>query len=160
MGRLAVVLVAVLCVGMAGGVYVLSIHQPTQTVERAETVTGTVTATSIDSQSTDSGATYAPVVTYEYRFDGATYTSTQIELVGSVGFQSPGGAEAFLQSYAAGDTVTVHVDPRNPTTAFLQRGSVGFLIYGVIGFLGFVGVLSVIALVGDVLGVGAIDIKE
>jgi len=155
MGKLAVVVMALLCFGMAGGAYFVSIHQPTQTMNQAEVVEGTVTSTAVESQDD----TYVPVVTYEYQFEGETYTNDQIKLVGSVGFASPGGAEAFLESYAAGDTVSVNVVPQTPSKSFLERGSAGLTMYGIIGFLGLLGLFSVIALVGDLLGVEAIDIK-
>jgi hypothetical protein len=159
MGRLAVVLVALLCFGMAGGTYYLTVHEPSQTMREAETVQGTVQSTDVESQTGDSGKTYVPVVTYEYRFEGDTYTNDRIELVGSVGFDSPHRAEEFLQSYRAGDTVTVYVPPGTPSNAFLKRGSVGGLVYGVIGFLGFLGLSSVFALVADLVGIEAVDIK-
>lgn len=159
MGRLAVVLMAVLCFGMAGGVYYVAVQQPAQTVDNTATVEGTVVSTTIETTTSDTSTTYGPVVTYEYQYEGQTYTNDQIKLVGSVGFQSPGGAEEYLESYDAGDTVTVHVDSDDPSTSYLERGSAGLMIYGVIGFLGFIGLLSVVALVGDLLGVEAVDIK-
>jgi hypothetical protein len=144
---------------MAGGAYYLLVYEPTQTAQRAATVEGTVVATDIDTSTSDSGTTYGPVVEYEYRYEGRTYTNDNIELVGDPGFPTPGGAEEFLQSYAAGDTVTVHVDTEHPETSYLQRGSVGLFPYAIVAFLSLLGVLSVVALVGDLLGADWVDIK-
>jgi hypothetical protein len=159
MGRLAVVAFVLMCFGMAGGAYYLMVQQPTQTAQRADTVEGTVVATDIDTSTSDSSTTYGPVVEYEYRYAGQTYTNDNIRLVGDPGFPSPGGAEEYLQSYTAGDTVTVHVDSENPERSYLERGSVGLLAYGIVAFLAFLGGLGVVALVADLRGADWVDIK-
>ncbi len=159
MGRLAVILFALLCFGMAGGTYVVAVHQPTQTMQRAEPVDGVVTSTEVASQSTDNGNQYYPVVTYEYQFDGQTYTNDDYSLVGGAPAGSPGRAEEFLEDYTAGQQVTVYVVPGNPSNSFLRRGSAGLTIYAVVGALGLLGALGLAALVADLLGVEAVDIK-
>lgn len=159
MGRLAVVVMGVLCLGAAGGVYVIGIQQPAQAWDSAETVEGTITATDVETSSSDAGSAYSPVVTYEYDFDGQTYTNDRLALLGGVGFETPSGAEDYLESFAAGDSVTVYVVPASPSESFLERGSAGLVIYGIIGFFALVGLLCLFAAVADLYGVEAVNIK-
>lgn len=159
MGRLGVVLFIVLCFGMAGGTYMLTIHQPTRTMQKAVTVEGTVTATDVVSGSTSRGSSYSAVITYEYRFDGQTYTNDDYALVGGPSFVSPRGAREFLESYTAGDRVTVYVVPQNPSNSFLKRGAVGLYAYAIMAGLVLLGLLGVVGLVGDLRGAEWVDIK-
>lgn len=159
MGRIAVVLFVVLCFGMAGGVYVLGVQQPTQAFDEAVTVDGTVQSAEVESGTSDTGVRYSPNITYQYRFDGQTYTNDDYVLVGGVSAGTPGTAEEVVDSYSVGQSVTVYVVPDDPSNSFLKRGSVGLFFYGILGFLGFLGVLGVVALVGDLLGAEWVNIK-
>jgi len=159
MGRLAVVFVVLLCFGMAGGTYYLAIYQPTQTWQETEPVEGTVQSTEVVRESGEDGPHYVPVVTYEYTYDGQTYTNDEYSLVGGPAGETPGEAEDALEPYSTGESVTVHVVSSGPSESYLQRGSVGTLLYGIVGLLVFMGLFSVFALVADLLGVEAVDIK-
>lgn len=158
MGRLAVLLMVGFCFAVAGSTYYLAFHQPAQTMQRAETVQGTIDSTDIVVQSGDTSSGYAPVVRYEYSYRGETYTSDQYSLVGGAPAGSRSTVSDFLDQYTAGQTVTVYVDPQDPSNSFLTRGSVGLPFYGAIGFFVFVGGLSLVALVADLLGVEAVTI--
>lgn len=158
MGRLGVVLFVLLCAAMAGGVYYVTIHQPTEELNRVETVDGTVEATDIDRETGDNGPTWSPVVTYTYTYEGESYTSDEFKHPGTTG-GSQSDAEETLSEYAAGDSVTVYVDPENPSFSFLVKGSVPVLMYPIVGFLGLMSLVGVFALVDDLLGLGFVNIK-
>lgn len=159
MGKLAVVLFVALCFGMAGGAYYLAIYQPSQTWQGTEQVDGTVQSTEVVRESGENGPQFVPVVTYEYRYDGQTYTNDEYSLVGGPAGETRGAAEEVLEGYSAGESVTVHVVGSNPSESYLERGSPGTLLYGIVAFLGFMGGLGIFALVADLLGVEAVDIK-
>ena len=159
MGRLAVVLMAVLCFGMAGGAYYLAIYQPTQTWQDTESVQGTVESTEVVQETGEDGPQYVPVVTYSYTYGGETYTNDEYSLVGGPAGETPGQARDALEPYSAGESVSVHVVSSDPSEAYLERGSTGIFMYCIVGFLALMGGLSVFALVADLLGVEAVDIK-
>jgi len=159
MGRLGVVLFVVLSIAMAGGVYYISIYQPTQTWQDTEPVEGTVQSTDVERQNTDNGFEYRPVVTYQYSYDGRTFTNDDFSLVGDASTEGPRGAEEKIEPYSAGETVTVEVVTTDPSRSYLERGSVGFKFYGIVVFLAFLGGVGVLALVADILGVDAVEIK-
>jgi len=164
MGKLAVLVFVIFCVGVAGGVYYVAVHQPNQTVQEAEQIEGTIVSTDIEVQSstdTSSGGDFAPVVTYEYTVDGETYTSDRYSLVGGGLPTGVTRAEAgeHLEPYSAGQPIQVHVVPDDPTVSFVERGSTGGWIYALVGFFGLVGALGVFAIVDDLLGLGYANIK-
>jgi len=85
------------------------------------------TATVVDSQVGRVSGTereYRVHVTYEYIYQGETYTSDNIYAGagGSDRFSSRGTAESFVQQYPEGETVTAYVDPDDPSRAHLETG--------------------------------------
>jgi len=158
-GKLAVFLMAVLCFGMACGAYYLAIYQPTQTWQDTESVQGTVESTDVVRESGENGPQFVPVVTYRYSYEGETYTNDDYSLVGGPAGETPGQAREALEPYSAGESMTVHVVSSRPSESYLERGSTGAFMYGIVGFLALMGGLSVFALVADLLGVEAVDIR-
>ncbi len=78
---------------------------------------------------------YVPRLEYDYDVKGAHLTSHRITF-GSVSFNSPDEAEAYMRRNFQDKPLEVHYDPRNPANAVLLVGqapsSLGFMIGGVI----------------------------
>ena len=86
-------------------------------------VDATITDTGIDTVSTRrSGVDYKPTVSFEYRFEGTAYTAHNIypSAVES-DYGTRADAEAELEPYAVGNTVTAYVAPDTPGSAFLKN---------------------------------------
>ena len=78
---------------------------------------------------------WIPQVTFLFELDGKKYEGHRIG-VGDVPSDSHSGADEIVKRYEAGATVTVYVDPSNPTESILQPGitfgAVGPLIIGTV----------------------------
>jgi hypothetical protein len=94
-------------------------------LQNAVNVTGTVTGTEIvtDSGGRRSSPDHSPVISFNYSYNGQSYSSdntyppgdTQREL------NSRSAAEKIAQNYSTGTTVTAYVNPENPGEAFLKK---------------------------------------
>ncbi len=88
--------------------------------------------------------TYYPDIRYAYRVEGKEYTGDRI-FFGEYGTGSSSSAQAVIDKYKVGTSVTVYYDPRNPANAILERGarwaSFALLAFGllfvVVGLGGF-----------------------
>lgn len=104
------------------GALLYDYHGQTSTIEDVETVEGVVLDTEYEEQggrTTD----YIPIVTYEYEFNGETYTNDQVFPEGFITRSdgTEGGVQSRLDSYEASNTTTVYVDPDDPDTAVLEK---------------------------------------
>jgi hypothetical protein len=86
---------------------------------RWDETTGTVTASSLIQ--VNDGPDEAEIA-YEYRVAGRRYTGSR---VGYLRFVSQRAAYRFLNDHPAGSAIAVYFDPRDPSSAVLQRGGVG-----------------------------------
>lgn len=108
-------------------------------------VTARVVATDIKAVRGDKGTSYAPVVRYDYYFNGERYRSDRV-LPLSIS-ASYGWATRLRDRFEPGQVVTAYVNPKRPTTAFLVR-EVSLLPLLFVAFpLGIVGLLAWIAAV-------------
>jgi len=139
----------VLSIAITGfGVY--DYTQQSDAVANAVEVDATITDTGVDTVSTRrGGADYKPTVSFEYRFEGTEYSSNSLypaAVEPDHGTQAD--AEAELEGYAVGDTVTAYVDPDTPGSAFLKNEeSSSPLKFAAIG--GIVFLLSVKSILGS-----------
>jgi len=117
--------------------------QETAAIENAVEVEATVVDSGVEEVATGrTDPRYVPMATFEYRFQGTTYTSDSVFPRGSEQrYHERAEAESVLADATSGDTVTAYVDPEAPGEAFLtttrSETSVRFLVFG--GFMGLVG---------------------
>lgn len=95
--------------------------QQNQAVESAVEVDATVVETGVDTVSSRRGGPdYRPTATYEYSYEGESYTSSNVfPSMVSKDFDTRSRAESALSEYEAGETVTAYVNPNSPNDAFL-----------------------------------------
>ncbi|WP_244605518.1 DUF3592 domain-containing protein [Halorussus marinus] len=84
-------------------------------------------------QKASKGSRYRPRVTFDYTYEGGSYTSTNVypgELPREFGNEDE--ARAQLADDGPGDTVTAYVPPDSPGEAFLKHTTTGkpFLAIG------------------------------
>ena len=79
------------------------------------------TSTSWDSDYRTRTTAYYPAVQYEYTVLGKTYTGSRISFGGTAGKSTRRAAEAALEGYPVGASVTVYYNPHNPQDAVLER---------------------------------------
>lgn len=87
---------------------------------------------------------YYPDIQYVYQVEGKVYTGNRI-FWGEFGSGSPSSAQAVVNNYKVGMSVTVYYDPRNPANAILERGArwasfallFGGLLFSIVGVVGF-----------------------
>ena len=102
--------------------------------ENWPTVSGTVTHSDVRASGTGSDQTFKAVVKYKYSVDGKGYTSDRISFrIAGIKFKTRALANAFLNEYDRGESVTVHYDTEDPKTACLKPGRKGAWI-GLVGF--------------------------
>jgi len=97
------------------------LHQ-SEAISDAVAVDATVTATEVDSVSQRRGGLdYRPVVSYEYTYEGESYTSSNLyPATFEPDYGTESAAEAELQGYERGGPVTAYVNPEAPSEAFLE----------------------------------------
>jgi hypothetical protein len=136
------VLFLVIGVAIAGyGAY--DYQQQNDALANTTTVEATITDTGIETVSQRRGRTdYRPTVTFEYEYDGTTYTGDDVR-PGSIApeYDTRSAASEALAAYEAGETVTAYVNPASPGEAFLEDERSD-------GPLRFVGIGGVLAVVG------------
>lgn len=118
----------------------------------AVAVDATVTGTEVDSVSQRRGGPdYRPVVTYEYTYDGASYTSrNRYPATFEPDYETRSAAEAELQGYERGEPVTAYVNPDAPSEAFLVKETSS----GPLKLAGIGGVIVVVGGVSILRGLG------
>ena len=122
-GKLRIVLAIVAGIGfMAYGAY--SYNAQTSALNSPETVDATIASTSVEYDDTGKGYSYYPQATFEYTYEGETYTSSNVYPAGlQKGFGSREDARAILKGYEVGEPVTAYVPPNSPGKAYLKRQS-------------------------------------
>ena len=118
-GVIVFLVVSVAVAGYGGYDYL----QQSEAVRNAAEVDATVVETGVDTESGRRGSVdYRPVATFEYSYDGETYTGNAV-FPGSVTptYDTESAARAVVAEYEAGDTVTAYVDPSAPGDAFLKN---------------------------------------
>ncbi|WP_251341637.1 DUF3592 domain-containing protein [Haloplanus halophilus] len=97
-------------------------------------VTATVTDTSVERNSGRRSVSYVPQVTFQYRYEGEQYASSNV-YPGTLGkdFDTEAAARDVLEPYEPGETTTAYVPTDDPGDAFLEheRSNKPFLLIGV-----------------------------
>jgi hypothetical protein len=122
-GTLQVVLAVLLGLGTMGyGAY--SYTAQSSALDSAVTVDATVVSTSVETVAKRRGTGYAPQATFDYTYDGESYTSSKVypEKLPRE-FDTAEDARAQLEEYEPGGTVTAYVSPDSPGEAFLEHES-------------------------------------
>jgi len=103
-------------------------------VQQAVTAEGTVKSTDTKYEgavvsTADSPATggYKPIVRYTYLYDGQEYTSTSVYPGPEKHFNSEAVARSVATQFQPGQTVTIYVNRKNPSRAFLINETGGNL---------------------------------
>lgn len=119
----------------AGGWYLYQSEQ--QVTENAVEVEGVVTTSEVHNDEPASlKGDYRPSITYEYTYEGETYTSNNI-CPGSGSACYPTGedrsdVQEFVDQYPEGETVTIHVPEDDPEKAYLVDESSSWLYLGLV----------------------------
>lgn len=93
-----------------------------QSTQTWQSTTGTVVMSSVQSKHTGKSYSHYPVVVYLYQVNGQQYQSQRIKAGEQfLNVRVAGQAEATVQKYPIGSTVTVYYNPSNPTEAVLER---------------------------------------
>jgi len=141
LGIAVVVLVGVATMGYGAYSYV----EQTSALEDVEQVEATIVETGVETVDQRRGTGYAPAVTFDFTYDGESYTSSNVypgplprEL------NSRQAARDVVDEYDRGEAVMAYVPTESPEKAYLQRESsdkpllvIGFGVLFVVG-----GVLS------------------
>jgi Protein of unknown function (DUF3592) len=98
----------------------LGLHfRESSVLKRLKTVQGQVTHREIYTTSTGAKTSYHPLVKYGYRVDNKSYESSSVGLA-KVFYSTKEDAEKTVEQYPPGKVVTVHYDPSDPSTAYLE----------------------------------------
>jgi hypothetical protein len=131
-GRLGIALTLVIGLASIGfGAY--SYTTQSAALDSATTVEGTITSTSIE-ESSGRGASYTPRATFDYTYQGETYTSSKV-YPGTLSkdFDTERAARDELEGYEPGTTVTVYVPTDSPGAGYLKQESTNkpFILVGI-----------------------------
>jgi hypothetical protein len=143
-GPLQIALVVILGLGVIGyGAY--SYTSQNADLDSAASVEATVVSTSVETSPQRRGTAYHAQATFNYTYDGETYTSSRVypgELPRE--FDSKRAAREALGGYEPGSTVTAYVPAGAPQNAFLkhERSNKPFFVMGFGGLFVLVGVYS------------------
>ena len=141
----ALMLVLGLAVAGYGGYDYL---QQSGAISNAVAVEATVTGTDVESVAQRRGGPeYRPEVTFDYRYEGRSYASSNLyPATFTVNYDTKSAARSVVAEYEEGATVTAYVDPDAPGRAFLERKrSNGPLKLAAIGgLLALIGVASAV----------------
>lgn len=116
-------------------------------LQNAVNITGTVTGTEIVENHGRRSTDYSPVISFEYTYQGQTYTSDNMYPPGDTQreLDSMSAAESVTAEYPTGSEVSAYVTPDNPGEAFLKKKrSNGPLLFTGIGAAMVLGGLYVI----------------
>lgn len=93
-----------------------------QSTQAWQSTTGTVLMSSVQSGYSGGHHSTYPVVVYQYEVSGQRYQSQRIKAGEQfINVRIAGQAEATVQKYPIGLTVTVYYNPSNPAEAVLER---------------------------------------
>lgn len=133
--------IGVLCI--AAGGYLT--YDAVATTASAEEVDAVVLESSVDGVS-GTERDFRVHVSYEYTYGDETYTNDNVfaEAGEADRFDNRGTAESFVADYSEGEMVTAHVDPDDPTQAYLESGIrvTSLLGYAVLILVGVVAVAA------------------
>jgi hypothetical protein len=101
-----------------------SVMQQSSALQNAEEINVTVESTGVDSVSMRRGVDHRPTASFNYTYDGESYTSNNVYPSG-VGqdFNSEEDASEVIEGYEAGETVTGYINPESPENGFLINES-------------------------------------
>ncbi|WP_424017763.1 DUF3592 domain-containing protein [Halorientalis pallida] len=111
--------------------------EQSRTIANSQPVTATVTNTSLHEVEYDQGQDkWEPGVTFEYRYEGTNYTSTNLFPGFAQDYADRAKARAVLDPYTVGASTTAYVPPESPDEAFLERRTTEtpLLFLGIGGF--------------------------
>ncbi len=93
-----------------------------QSAQAWQSVTGTIMMSSVQSGYSNGHHSAYPVVVYQYNVHGQRYQSQRIKAGEQfLNVRISGQAEATVQKYPIGSTVTVYYNPSNPAEAVLEK---------------------------------------
>jgi hypothetical protein len=93
-----------------------------QSTQTWQSTTGTVLMSSVQRKHTGRSYSHYPVVVYLYQVNGQQYQSQRIKAGEQfLNVRLSGQAEATVQKYQIGSTVTVYYNPSNPAESVLER---------------------------------------
>ncbi len=113
--RLLVMAVALVLAAYGGYDYV----QQREAIDNAVSVEATITGAEIE-ECGRRGVEYDPVVTFDYRYEGRSYTGDDLRPGDVSSCFSPSEARSRVEPYTVGETTTAYVDPAAPGEAFLE----------------------------------------
>ena len=148
-GSVFILVVGVAIAGYGGYEY----QQQAQTLSDTTTIEATITDAGVETIPQRRGRTdYEPTVTFEYQYDGTTYTGNDIRPSSiATDYDTRSAAEDALSEYEVGETVTAYVNPASPGQAFLEdrpsKGPMKFVVVG--GVTALVGAASTLRSGGD-----------
>lgn len=121
-GSLLLVVLAIGLIGYGGYDYVDSTSQVRNSVEVEAAIVETGVETSTSGGRRSRGVDYQPTVTFEYTYQGTSYTSSNV-FPGAISptYDTEGAARDVLADYDAGETATAYLAPDNPGEAFLEN---------------------------------------
>jgi hypothetical protein len=144
-----------------GGVGVYALYQANRGRKEADesqgwaSTIGTIVESRLGQSTNYSGdaptVSYSPVVEYTYSVLGQAYTGERITFGMTEASSRSARAKEVLNRYPAGEQVTVHYDPNNPSEAVLERRAGGGAAGWIIGIIFLVAGLCFGCLV---LGIG------
>jgi len=121
-GSLLLVVLAVGLIGYGGYDYVDSTSQVRNSVEVEATIVETGVETSTSGGRRSRSIDYQPTVTFEYAYQGANYTSTNVfPSTTSPTYDTESAAQDVIAGYDAGETATAYLAPASPGGAFLKN---------------------------------------
>jgi hypothetical protein len=143
-GPIGIALAVILGLGTMGyGAY--SYSAQSSALDSAETVDATVSSVSVERDSAGKGVDYTPKATFNYTYEGETYTSSNV-YPGKLPreFGSEEKARSQLDGYESGSTVTAYVPQDSPGNAYLKQESSNkpLLVIGLGALLALGGVRS------------------
>ena len=93
-----------------------------QSTQAWQSTTGTIMMSSVQSSYSGGSHSTYPVVVYQYEVRGQRYQSQRIKAGEQfLNVRISGQAEATVQKYPIGSTVTVYYNPSNPAESVLER---------------------------------------
>lgn len=114
-----------LLVGLAvSGFGAYDYTQQSEAIENSVEVDATITGKSVESVTGGSatGTKFDPVVTFEYSYEGESYTGNDIyPSTTSKNYDTKSKAKSAIGEYEKGETVTAYVNPDSPSEAFLEN---------------------------------------
>jgi hypothetical protein len=96
--------------------------QQSDAIADAVEVDATVTETGVEPvRSSAAGGNYKPTVEFTYRYQGESYTGSNVfPSAVTKNYDTQSAAETAIQDYEVGSTTTAYLDPETPDDAFLR----------------------------------------